>query len=421
MKCTITKLLVLFSLPFLVFMPARGNPNPPPTITLIEASPNTPLQTFTPNITERQTSDSDNGLSRLESHPLNPPWDLSNRSSLAQANIPGGINKQVNTMLVAPSGILTYTITVGNNAAVPITYTITDTIPEYSAYINGSASNGLNYDPGTDSLTATAALTGTQFAFDDNQDNELHGYISLASLDVPPYQCPDIACNDNSILLNGLNFTFNGEPVKTILWHTDGFLGINNSTIITQTVNQHFPDSSEPNNVIAPLWMDFDLDGGDGEGGGHLYNARIYDGTYDYTVFEWEKAQLISDTNSSYTFQVWFREGTDELWFVYDALTGTLTTTITATVGAENFDGSEGVSYYYNGTGTPPTKGTSLKVIANADQSIFTYAVKASTELDKTIINTVELANSQTQDKRTASVYSVIGWACQLFLPLISR
>ncbi|HEY62182.1 MAG TPA: hypothetical protein G4N95_05975, partial [Anaerolineae bacterium] len=97
MKCTITKLLVLFSLPFLVFMPARGNPNPPPTITLIEASPNTPLQTFTPNITERQTSDSDNGLSRLESHPLNPPWNLSNRSSLAQANIPGGINKQVNT------------------------------------------------------------------------------------------------------------------------------------------------------------------------------------------------------------------------------------------------------------------------------------------------------------------------------------
>ena len=420
LKVIIPLYTIIVVLGVLVMVPtlAKGKGTVSSGITLIEDSPQMPLLTSS-GCGERKYRGnySANGPIAGNITCGRQHGDLVALWGLSSGDIPGGVSKQVNTSLISPGGTLFYTITVGNDAASPVTYTITDTIPQYSTYLDGSASNGLYYDGLENQLTASVSLTGTKFEIQPAQF--LTDYISLAALGVSPYPCPDVECHHASMLLGGINFMFNGEPVRSVLWHTDGFLGINYTSVLTETHNQNFPDPTTPNNVIAPLWADFDLDGGVGDtsGGGNLYYARVSDGTYDYSVFEWRNAQVSNQPTSSCSFQVWFREGTSDLWFVYDTISGTLAT---ASVGAENYDGKAGAIYFYNGNGTLPGKGTRLKIVVDAETAQFTFRAKATFLTGKTITNIVEVGNSCNSQTITSSVYTITDGYHQ-YLPMLEK
>jgi len=94
------------------------------------------------------------------------------------------------------------------------------------------------------------------------------------------------------------------------------------------------------NNLLAPWWADINL-----SDGGNWYLANVYDGTYDYTVLEWENVPEY-DTSGVVTasFQIWMITGTDYVWFAYDHINPTWYSG--GTVGIENHTGLVGDQYY---------------------------------------------------------------------------
>jgi uncharacterized repeat protein (TIGR01451 family) len=327
----------------------------------------------------------------------------------------GRLVKTTSADLVPPGGTLEYTITLTNDTPVTTTYSLSDSIPVNGTYIPGTATGGLSYDPVEDVLTATVELTNTIMKI---EHNSLYGYISLASglpAPVPPFPCPDTNCDDSAILLSGLDFQFNGQQVNDIVWHTNGYIQVDTKDADLTPGNQELPAPEGPNNILAPLWADLDLDGGDGIGGGTLYMAPVTDGVHVYTVLEWENAQLKGDPSSHFTFQVWIRNGSDDIWFTYDTMTGNLDQ---ATVGIENVYGNVGASFYYNGSGTAPAKGTSLKILTIPDSVTFTYEIEAAQLAKGEITNIVEATNTRNNLTLRAETRTGIR-SSRIWLPMI--
>jgi hypothetical protein len=101
--------------------------------------------------------------------------------------------------------------------------------------------------------------------------------------------------------------------------------------------------------VLAPWWTDLNLGAG-----GNWYAATLAAGPDTYVVFEWENVPRFGDLSSTFTFQIWLQQGTDNIWFVYDGFSGD---TSDGTVGAENSDGTLGDTVYFDGVGTLPWGG----------------------------------------------------------------
>jgi hypothetical protein len=85
----------------------------------------------------------------------------------------------------------------------------------------------------------------------------------------------------------------------------------------------------------------------------------------------------VKGTAGTASFQLWFEEGTDNIWFAYKA-GGMPTGSPSATIGAENAAGNGGFQYYYNGTGTLPDGSTDLVLGPVPVIQTFTFDVIAT-------------------------------------------
>jgi hypothetical protein len=194
--------------------------------------------------------------------------------------------------------------------------------------------------------------------------------------------------------LSGLDFWYNGEHYSSVVWSTNGFIQAGTDAPDITNANQDMPDPDTPNNTIAPLWTDIDLDGGDGVGGGTWYVANLSLGPDAWTVFEWEDAEQWDDSATSYTFQIWIEIGTDKIWFVYGDLT-TPSGFYNTSVGIEDSAGENGSTYYYNGSGTAPAVGTDLRAGAAPGESIdYTFSLTPEWEGGDQILNQAYLTNN---------------------------
>ena len=151
-------------------------------------------------------------------------------------------------------------------------------------------------------------------------------------------------------------------------------IGGTNGNADIQFVAQTLPSSVRPNNVLAPFWTDLNL-----ADGGTMKAAILGDGVNDWLVLEWENVREFSTTNTA-SFQIWIGlNGTDDVTFVYDTVTGNGDGGF-LTVGAENNFGNRGQNYYIDGVGTLPGPGTELLVgtVAGApgESRTYTFAVK---------------------------------------------
>lgn len=341
----------------------------------------------------------------------------------ADANLPlavfstepdqASLAKKADRFFAAPGDTATYTISLINDVPLTTTFTISDPIPTNASFVPGSATGGLVYDPIADELVATVELSGVKM---DLVPDSLYGYFSLSDY-ADPEPCPDMDCDEGTIMLTGFDFFYNGREVNDLVWSTNGYIQVSTDSPDLSSFNQNLPDPVAPNNVIAPLWADLDTHAcslGSEKAG--WYRGSATDGTFIYDIVEWKEVALKSDPTICFSFQIWMKKGTDEIWFVYGPQTGTITT---ATVGLENQHGSAGYTHFYNGSGTAPTEGTTLKAVHDVGQVNFTYALELGPTLGVDVTNTVQAFNTRTESVISAS--TMVRVAKHIFLPFLIR
>ena len=302
------------------------------------------------------------------------------------------LSKTVDTAVTSPGARLNYTIRVSNRSSSPRTFTVVDRIPAHTTYIPGSATGGLTYNPGTNTLTGTTGLLA-RLQPSVAASPSPFGYVPPAGLVGTFNMCALFTqCHNSIVNLSGVDFRYLGVRYTTVRIGTNGYIQPGLPPIGAQLPNQNLPNPADPDLVIAPFWSNLDMNGTSATdpGGGFFYFGDFSDpSTGDpYLVLGWEDAQLFGDPAQSYSFQIWIKEGTDQMWFVYQEINGSLPVGPDGglTVGVENADGSAGMSRFYrpmgscaptcgSDVGIPPAVGTDLRVNSLAATATFTFAV----------------------------------------------
>ena len=164
------------------------------------------------------------------------------------------------------------------------------------------------------------------------------GYISLASLGIPPLL--DVA-DDTLFNFGTPPFRYLGQ-LYTVLGATSNGIVIpgGGSAADLGQPPQTFPDPTPPNNVIAPFWTDLDP-----SAGGYMYAASVIGGDRSWVVIEWQDVPAFGG-NDAYTFQVWLASDSEEedISLVYHRLDGAGASS-GLSVGAEDATGQLGANF----------------------------------------------------------------------------
>lgn len=174
------------------------------------------------------------------------------------------------------------------------------------------------------------------------------GYLSLSVFGVSPIA----GMGDESIInFNVSSFSYAGQSWNRLGVASNGYLVVGGGTT-SSIVTQYFPDSTIPNNVLAPFWTNLNP-----SAAGAVRIAVLTDGTYNWIVVDWEKVPNFSSSSQENSFEAWIRTGgVEDISFAYGAITvgdgGWLT------IGAEDKTGTVGDTYYYNGNGSLPINAT---------------------------------------------------------------
>ncbi|MBN1370724.1 MAG: S8 family serine peptidase [Anaerolineaceae bacterium] len=329
------------------------------------------------------------------------------------------LSKIVSAATATPGSTLTYSINLSNNSAEDTTFFVRDLIPTNLSYVDGSVSANASYNAVDNQIEAAIPLLGTMGSltavdwggFDDVTP---YKYYDLDSFCTP--NCDDTAFNIN------VPFTYFGTSYTRIGVTSNGFLQPGGATSATAS-SQLLPAAGAPNNVIAPMWTDLNLDDG-----GDWFVAFVSDSTYYYTVFQWTSVPHYDSSTDLYTFQVWIVEDTDEIYFTYGTIPAGAATHNTE-IGIENATGTAGATYYNRsaaGTvGTLPNPASATPDLAVAtilDKATITYQtmVDVSDITVDEVFNVVEVAysNSPTVDKAFAKTLLIF---FKTYFPLVMK
>jgi uncharacterized repeat protein (TIGR01451 family) len=280
----------------------------------------------------------------------------------ANSSNPDLLNKTVDASVAAQEEPLNYEITI-TNGPVEGQIDLTDVLPDGLEFVEGSETevvmNGTTISPfshGGGTLTWSGTLDPG--VLDVIASPAPFGYFPLASLGITPFGCPS-NCDDGAFILNIPSFVYNGQSYSQVIWSVNGTLEAGIASLqATSFANQNLPDPTPPNNLLAPFWTDLNM-GADGDGAEWRVGV-LNAGPDQFTVYEWDNIPLFGDLSNRYSFQIWVHNGTSgNIWFTYAQL-GNVDG---ATVGAEDSTGSNGRSYWFEGTGTAPAVGTDLAVV----------------------------------------------------------
>ena len=246
---------------------------------------------------------------------------------------------------VEQGGAIDCTITAENTTFSDATVHIEDTIPAGHPVPEESVTGGTWIDDHHLVWDGTLAGAGEP-VIDVTPSAAPFGYFPLAGLGISPFGCPS-NCDDGGFLLNVPAFNYLGQTYSSVIWSVNGTLEVGTASgLATSASNHALPNPSQPNNLLAPWWTDLDL-----SAGGQWYVAVLNAGPSQYTVYEWANVPRFGDASSTFSFQIWVLNGTDNIWFAYGNASGDTTD---GTVGAENGDGTIGSTVYFEGSGTLP-------------------------------------------------------------------
>lgn len=299
--------------------------------------------------------------------------------------------------------ILTYGINI-TNGQLSGNIDLTDSLPggvtavagsETSNVVGGTTISPLAFSGNSISWTGTLdvgsiAVTESPSPF---------GLFPLASLGVSPQGCP-ADCDDGAFTFNVPAFNYNGQMYNQVIMSVNGTLEVGAASGNAASAGiQKLPSITPPNNLLAPLWTDLNMNDG-----GNIYVGVLNAGPTQYTVYEWNNIPQFGTGNSEkYTFQIWVRNGSaGGIWFVYGAL-GDLSY---ASVGAENEDGSTGSSYYFSGdvSGTAPGSDLAVTAVQGGSASFTFKAQVTGCDAGEVLVNQAEITADDNANERAIAV-----------------
>ncbi|PZF80540.1 S8 family serine peptidase [Jiangella anatolica] len=260
------------------------------------------------------------------------------------------VTKTASVETAGPGDTIRYTLTVAPNVTPEdLAYTITDTLPEGTTYVEGSATEGATVEDGVLTWegtlrTAEAADRSyriTTSATNPQCVNPITGqaeYFDLAGAGISAIA----GVGGNGVSFTGFanrTFSFYGETFAGMGFSDDGFLIFNRQANYggTPGIPQTLPDAARPNNLAAMLWQDMQI----------VYNQAANSGVSLATagplsILELDDLRLAGDpagAQGTYDVQAIAVTGSNDLVFAYDNITGPLAGPIT--IGTENADGTE--------------------------------------------------------------------------------
>ena len=332
-----------------------------------------------------------------ETSSLHPELSLPLAVFAKNSTNPALLTKTVSLSQASDGDTVTYSINL-NNMSEGQTFTVTDELPAGATFVTGSENQTIvggatasewSYDSGTNSLTWTGTLGGMPLVIEPST-TPFGGYMSLGDLGVTPSPC-NFGCDDGALVVSGFDITYFDQRYTDGLWSVNGTLGLGaNNAISAVGGNSELPSVAPPNNFLAVFWTDLDL-----SQGGNWYQADVTIGPATYRVFSWENVPRFNEPET-YSFQIWFENGTSNIWYVYDELP---VIPPFLTIGFENADATFGYNYYYNGSGAPPQVGTDLIIRTDGGSggnATFEFDAVLTGASDEIIENNVEAMGTLT-------------------------
>ena len=275
------------------------------------------------------------------------------------------ISTQTTKTDITASDVIPLVATVNNNVFAN-TVTVTAQAPkgtkltskdDVKVTLAGATQNGLQVNEDLGLVTWVGQLNLPKMATTKGAQR----FPSIVDLGVTPVTCPD-GCDEQAFTFTVPSFKYNGVSYSKITISDNGLAIVGGGSASGTFANKQLPDGSNPNNILAPFWSDFDLsDKSVGDtGGGDLAVGVFTDGAgVKWLALEWNKGQLYGDTSgTSYTFSIWIRTGdTEEVVFNYIDIPNM---PASITIGAENVGGTIGTTYNFNGTGGSIATGDAL-------------------------------------------------------------
>jgi uncharacterized repeat protein (TIGR01451 family) len=316
----------------------------------------------------------------------------------------GMIEKTVTPTGAGTGAQLSYTVTVKNKASSSRTFNVSDPVPAGSTFVSGSNSSNWSYNSGTNTLSGSATLGAASFVW---REKNLSGYDPMAGR-VPAADLAGVNLDNGCFSLGGMDFYYLDTHYTQILVSMNGVVraGIPTSPLCPTGTPTKFPTNDPGDmqeNLLAPFWADLDLTGG------NMYLVLTVFNGKPHTVIEWENIRLKAN-NQRFSFQIWFEDGSDNIWFAYPAGFNTMvgTTSPTAGIGAENLAGSAGVQYYfYSGSGTKtgnvPDGSKDIWVGLEPTSAVFTFKANATAGANSNITNEATTTVSSTTNKAWAN------------------
>lgn len=271
-------------------------------------------------------------------------------------------------------------------------------LPDNIDYLDGSAevaisrgqSTGLEYRAEQREIIWRGELNKGQMRLAEAQP---WGTGTLREASIPPVSCAEGCLHVTAEV--EFEFEFNGSRYSSLTISDNGFAvpGVARIGSFAALFNQSFPQAGGLDNVLAPLWTEFDLQDVTDEfdtGGGYLRTAVRTVDERNYLVVEWDRVRLYDNEfdeveSDPFTFQLIIQENTSNIWFNYLEIPSM---PATASIGAENVDGSIGINRYFDG------QGLSLPQVQNG--SAYTLQLTTEPEGLATISAEFSLADNQT-------------------------
>ncbi len=346
------------------------------------------------------------------------------------------VTKSADKTQAAPGDVITYTVDVAPNVTrEDLAYTITDTLPEGSTYVEGSATNGASYADGVVSWTGVLESTfgdeGNYTITTSTQDPSCQtpfgpGYVDLADPDVAGLAPEADIVGDTttfSAFASG-TYGFYGQSYQGLTFADDGFLvygddNYGNPPADEPWAAQSVPDPALPNSVAALLWQDMEFRYDEATGAG-VTLASTGSAPGDVAVVEYDDMRYFEDDAAEIgqlDMEVFATAGSNDLVFAYDNIAGGLLLGGNAqagnvTIGTENAAASQAATLVNQGDANGViTNG--LNVCASysepaAEGTSFTYQVKVNDTVgNKDLTNTVVHTVDNPGAKPASSKYTV--------------
>jgi hypothetical protein len=240
---------------------------------------------------------------------------------------------------------------------------VSDTVTTPKSQAAGRASRASLASVPADAAPSPASCVDVSVA-----PGSLNGYIPLSAFGTAPIG----GVGDDTLTnFNVPEFRYNGLTYDRLGVSSNGYVQVGGGTTST-FLNQSFPDTTDPDGVLAPFWTDLNP-----SISGAVRITSLTDGTDDWIVVDWDAVREFSTTRSN-SFEIWIGIDSDahpaeDITFAYSTIQGNGDGGF-LTVGAENNTGTAGTSAYVNGVGTLPTSGDSLRVTSGGGGPISEFS-----------------------------------------------